>query len=482
MRLARADRRRRVLLLSTDPAHSLGDVFRAEAGDTASLMPGAPPNLVVRELDAAGALASRRAAFEGAFDEIAAAVGSEGAGSTIGAARLMDLAPPGIDELFGILSVVEARSAYDVIVVDTAPTGHALRLLEMPEAAREWTQVLLRVLLKYRSLVRPGRLAEELVGVSKAIRELIALLRDEGTTMFIVVTRAAELPRRSLWLVRLFRWYARRYVRKHFHAVQLSKSGHAFPPTADEPLLIVLNHPAWWDPMICVVLSYLMAERDQFAAIDAEAVKRYAFFKKMGFVPVDTKSLRGAAEFVRTGATILAQPNRVYWVTAQGRFADVRERPLAINSGVGYLASRLAAGAVLPLALEYAFWTERTPEALVREALTPLLRNWLDANLPAQTVSTGLSFVIVPVKSLATMRALAIETKKLFDYLGTTELLVVANLSDGPAEAGIPAGRDWAAAELLLSNYPPPAAATFVLRAWEARVYRHSGRGQPPVG
>jgi oligo-1,6-glucosidase len=66
--------------------------------------------------------------------------------------------------------------------------------------------------------------------------------------------------------------------------------------------------------------------------------------------------------------------------------------------------------------------------------------------------------------------------------LGTTELLVVANLSDGPAEAGIPAGRDWAAAELLLSNYPPPAAATFVLRAWEARVYRRSGRAQPPVG
>jgi arsenite-transporting ATPase len=197
MRLARADRRRRVLLLSTDPAHSLGDVFRAEAGDTPRTMPGAPPNLVVRELDAAGALASRRAAFEGAFDEIAAAVGIEGAGSTIGAAGLMDLAPPGIDELFGILSVVEARSAYDVIVVDTAPTGHALRLLEMPEAAREWMQVLLRVLLKYRSLVRPGRLAEELVDVSKAIRELIALLRDEETTRFIVVTRAAELPRRE---------------------------------------------------------------------------------------------------------------------------------------------------------------------------------------------------------------------------------------------------------------------------------------------
>jgi oligo-1,6-glucosidase len=66
--------------------------------------------------------------------------------------------------------------------------------------------------------------------------------------------------------------------------------------------------------------------------------------------------------------------------------------------------------------------------------------------------------------------------------LGATELLVVANLSDSPAGAEIPAGRDWAAAELLLSNYPPPAAATFVLRAWEARVYRHSSRARPPVG
>ena len=109
----------------------------------------------------------------------------------------MNLAPPGIDELFGILSVVDARADYDVIVVDTAPTGHALRLLEMPDAAREWMQVLLRVLLKYRSLVRPGQLAAELVDVSKSIRELQALLRDATQTRFIVVTRAAEVPRRE---------------------------------------------------------------------------------------------------------------------------------------------------------------------------------------------------------------------------------------------------------------------------------------------
>jgi 1-acyl-sn-glycerol-3-phosphate acyltransferase len=178
-------------------------------------------------------------------------------------------------------------------------------------------------------------------------------------------TKSAPLPHRWLWLFKLFRRYVCRYTRRHFHAVRLSKSGAPIPPT-DEPLLIVLNHPSWWDPLIGIVLSRAFVDRDQFAAIDAVAVQKYRFFQKLGFVGVDTKSLRGAAEFLRTGCAILSQPNRVFWVTAQGRFTDVRERPLALQSGVGHLAARLRAGAVLPVALEYIFWTERTPEALVR--------------------------------------------------------------------------------------------------------------------
>jgi hypothetical protein len=54
------------------------------------------------------------------------------------------------------------------------------------------------------------------------------------------------------------------------------------------------------------------------------------------------------------------------WITAQGRFADVRERPLRLRSGVGHLAARLGRGTILPLALEYPFWDQRAPEALAR--------------------------------------------------------------------------------------------------------------------
>jgi arsenite-transporting ATPase len=194
--LARTDANGRVLLLSTDPAHSLGDVLAVRVDDQPRTFRGGPSNLDVRELDAAAALASRRRELEPAFQDILDSFGA-GAVRGHGVSELMDLAPPGIDELFGVLSVVEAQQQYRRIVIDTAPTGHALRLLETPGAARDWLQLLLRVLLKYRDLVRPGRLASELVTMSKSVRQLHEALQDPLRTQFIVVTRAAEVPRRE---------------------------------------------------------------------------------------------------------------------------------------------------------------------------------------------------------------------------------------------------------------------------------------------
>jgi arsenite-transporting ATPase len=80
-------------------------------------------------------------------------------------------------------------------VVDTAPTGHALRLLEMPAVAREWLQALLRILLKYRKVLRPGALAGDLVDLSRQVRSLLSLLTDPTATRLLAVTRPAELPR-----------------------------------------------------------------------------------------------------------------------------------------------------------------------------------------------------------------------------------------------------------------------------------------------
>jgi len=114
---------------------------------------------------------------------------------------LIDLAPPGIDELLSILTVTEALGidgstrAFDVVVVDTAPTGHALRLLAMPETALEWVHAFMTILLKYRSVMGLGELGQDLIAIARELRGLRALLADPRRATVVAVTRAATLPR-----------------------------------------------------------------------------------------------------------------------------------------------------------------------------------------------------------------------------------------------------------------------------------------------
>ena len=200
--LAEARPRRPVLLLSIDPAHSLGDVLGAPLGDDVRRPPDAPAGFGAREVDAPGLMAARRRryleAVEDVFDAWRGGSSFDPAFDRTVVEDLIDLAPPGIDELFGLLALVEAldgEQSYHTVVVDTAPTGHALRLLEMPEAALEWVHALMAILLKYRQVIGLGELGADLVALSRDLRRLGALLHDRELTRAFAVTRAAALPR-----------------------------------------------------------------------------------------------------------------------------------------------------------------------------------------------------------------------------------------------------------------------------------------------
>jgi arsenite-transporting ATPase len=204
--LALAERRgSSVLLLSADPAHSLGDVLGLAVGDEEHAVPGAPAGLRVRELDAGAALARTRQryrrAVEETFDSLLRGSRFDVAYDRQALHGLMDLAPPGLDELFAVLAIVEAlaerQPPFDAVVLDTAPTGHALRLLEMPATALGWVHALLAILLKYREVVGLGDIAAELVATARRLRELRALLSDPSRARVVVVTRAAALPRQE---------------------------------------------------------------------------------------------------------------------------------------------------------------------------------------------------------------------------------------------------------------------------------------------
>ncbi|MFL6201486.1 MAG: ArsA family ATPase [Thermoanaerobaculia bacterium] len=182
-----------VLLLSTDPAHSLADVLETPLGDDERPVPRAP-RLRARELDAYAAFEAWRGRHH---DELGGALGAFAGESREAVEKLLDITPPGLDELVALSSILDATEEDRLVVVDTAPTGHALRLLEAPELALEWDRALLSILLKYREAVSLGSLASELVELSKSLKRLLALLRDPARARFVAVSRTGELPRRE---------------------------------------------------------------------------------------------------------------------------------------------------------------------------------------------------------------------------------------------------------------------------------------------
>lgn len=180
------------------------------------------------------------------------------------------------------------------------------------------------------------------------------------------LSRDGRVPVISPFLWELFGRYTRHYLARAFHAVRLSGNDPIRLP-ADQPLIVYVNHPSWWDPLLCLFLArYLWPQRTHYAPMQAAALARYRFFKHLGFFGVQTGTRQGALTFLRLSQAILQQPATVLWVTPEGRFTDPRQRPVHLLPGIGHLAARLTQGVFLPMGLEYTFWAERFPEALVR--------------------------------------------------------------------------------------------------------------------
>lgn len=190
-----------------------------------------------------------------------------------------------------------------------------------------------------------------------------------------------------------------RFFARHMRALRVQRRAPLPPLPEGTPVVVVANHPGWWDGVLFMLLSRrLFPQRPGFVPMDAQALARYPFMRRLGVFGIEQHSARGAVAFLRDAKAVLAAPAHMLWINAPGRFADARERPVPIAPGLPRLPE-LAPGAVfLPMAIEYVFWSERAPEALVgfgaplpaaalleqdREARAETLRRALTATMDA---------------------------------------------------------------------------------------------------
>ena len=155
-----------------------------------------------------------------------------------------------------------------------------------------------------------------------------------------------------------------RFLRRHMGALRVPHWGRPADPPAGTPLIVLANHPSWWDGVAFMLLSArLFPAREIYIPMEAAALAKYRFMRRIGCFGIEPGA-RGAVAFLRTAREVLAAPRAMLWMNAPGRFQDVRERPVILAPGVTRLPEMAPDAVILPLALDYVFWTERRPDML----------------------------------------------------------------------------------------------------------------------
>lgn len=216
-----------VAIVSTDPAHSLGDAIdmNLQGGSLIEIpLVGVPPmpgaidegSLKAMEIDPTTALKE----FKDSIDNL---IGKNNNGdnselmSTLGSVgELLDTLPAGTDEVVALAKVIQLvqRGDFDRVVLDTAPTGHTLRMLTTPSFLADLIERILGVSNKLNSNAAVKMLlagaknkydvddaAEQaksaLLKFQVSMYALEDLFADNSSTEFLIVTIASELAVRE---------------------------------------------------------------------------------------------------------------------------------------------------------------------------------------------------------------------------------------------------------------------------------------------
>lgn len=191
----------RVTVCSTDPAPSLDDVFLTAVG------PRPVPVLDDARFHALeiDSTAEFRAWAQRMQAKIDRAFSAESGGVHLDLSfdrqifsALLDIVPPGVDEIFAIFKILDLlESKETAVIIDMAPTGHALELLKTPERMLMWARLLLKTLAEHRTLPLAQDAAVEIATLNQRLRELTKRMQDPKSSQALCVMLPEPLAMRE---------------------------------------------------------------------------------------------------------------------------------------------------------------------------------------------------------------------------------------------------------------------------------------------
>jgi arsenite-transporting ATPase len=182
----------KTLLISTDPAHSLSDSLEQSIGFSVQKVAG-HENLDAIEVDAEVALTKFKADHH---RELKKLLETSSNLDNQDIDEMLSLSIPGIDEVMSFKAIIDfiEEGNYDKYVVDTAPTGHALRLISSPKMLDDWIKVAVKLRWKYRYMVtsfsgsyQADEVDSLLLSLKKTVKRIENILRNQTKCEFLPV-------------------------------------------------------------------------------------------------------------------------------------------------------------------------------------------------------------------------------------------------------------------------------------------------------
>ncbi len=191
-----ANRGKKTLIISTDPAHSLSDSFETKIGGEIQKL---RKNLFAVEIDPKKAMSEYKEKIMPQIEKMDFLKG-------LGLEDTFDFAgnTPGIDEMAAFdkfLQYMQSKD-YDIIIFDTAPTGHTLRFLSLPDVLDSWVGKMINIRLKFSGFINTFKKlipfgepkedekklgTEQLEVIKERIEQARKILSDKEKTHFNLV-------------------------------------------------------------------------------------------------------------------------------------------------------------------------------------------------------------------------------------------------------------------------------------------------------
>lgn len=168
-------------------------------------------------------------------------------------------------------------------------------------------------------------------------------------------------PRKHPLLQRVYAWYGRRLLRAAFARVRVGGA----PWPAGGPSIALVNHSAWWDPIVALFLSHDLFRRDGYGIMEGAQLERYRFFRRIGCFGTTSSSLEDARALATLAVDLLKVPTRTLWIFPQGALLPARTT-LRFRTGAARIALSTPDAAVVPVAVRYEPGRKQRPELLVR--------------------------------------------------------------------------------------------------------------------